>query len=508
MSNQESRGAARLRDRRVARVVDREIAPVWHDRFARLIIRNLPPITGLFALDIHCGPGRLTSEILQRTDPRSRVLAIEPDDTLLSLAKSRIKPEWRRRVYHKPGNFDDITTMSDATYDLTVANLVLSETHDLSNAFGEMLRITKPGGHVMATLPLSGTWEEAEDIFNEVLRDAGLRAASRRLERFRALRQRPQILAEILRSTGVPDSSFVIEHERLQVLFPSGREFLFAPVIEHGPLRLWKAIIGNDGKPPELFWKLKEAIDTYYAGHVLSVSIVAGLIHIQRPLVGGEPTLAADYWQRYPSLDRLWGGMAQASTSGHGRPLLPFSDADVDEFDLDIDIDFDGSEDHADDGLDAQPDVGLSHGLDAQPDVGLSHGLDAQPDTGFGHDFDAPSDPGFGAQPDHDLAHRIDARHDFGAPEEPARVFSHDNAMRATELPPQPDAFDEDMVTRPREVEPKAPPHAFVDDDEFDPLAGTFLPDAGHATEPEPLPEPELPEPEPEPLPEPEPEPE
>ncbi|MGB1278133.1 MAG: class I SAM-dependent methyltransferase, partial [Nannocystaceae bacterium] len=327
---------AALRDRRVARVIDREIAPIWHDRFARLIIRNLPQKEGLFVLDIECGPGRLTTEVLQRTDRTTRVLALETSPALLELAKSRVRPEWKRRVYHKPGTFDDIMSMGDASYDLTLANLVLNETHDVGSAITELSRITRPGGRVMATMPMYGSWEEVEDIFAEVLLDAGLKDAARRLKRFRSVRPSPAQLSEVVRGQGIDRKDFVIEHERLQLLFPSGREFLFAPLIEHGPLRLWKAIIGKEGSAAELFWKLKEAIDTYYQGHVFAVTLVAGLINIGLPdPETDQPALTAEFWQHYPQLDALWGRMANP------RGIQsPFSGSDDDDFDFDLDIDF------------------------------------------------------------------------------------------------------------------------------------------------------------------------
>lgn len=126
MSSQDNRGggAASLRDRRVARVIDREIAPIWHDRFARLIVRNLPGSSDVIALDIHCGVGRTTAELLARLGPAARVLAIEPDDTLIEMAKTRMRPEWRNRVYLKPGNFDDVAGMADDSYNLDRKSVV------------------------------------------------------------------------------------------------------------------------------------------------------------------------------------------------------------------------------------------------------------------------------------------------------------------------------------------------------------------------------------------------
>jgi len=327
-----------LRDRRVARVIDREIAPIWHDRFARLIIRNLPGASDVIALDIHCGVGRTTAELLGRLGSAARVLAIEPDDTLIEFAKTRMRPEWKNRVYLKPGNFDDVTAMADDSYNLVVANLVLGDAGDIGSALTEMIRVNRIGGRILATLPMAGSWDEVEDIFAEVLRDAGLTAAVRRLERLRELRPTGAQLAKVVRDAGVAEDDLVIEQERFQLLFPSGREFLFAPVVEHGPLRLWKAVIGKDGSPQELFWRLKEAIDTYYTGHVLAVNVIAGLmnINVAKGTESPGPRLAARYWRHYSGLDALWGGLA----SGYVRvsePSLPaFGEGDFD-FDLEID---------------------------------------------------------------------------------------------------------------------------------------------------------------------------
>ncbi len=313
---------------------------MWHDRFARLIIRNLPSMPDVLALDVHCGSGRTTGELLHRLGAGAKVLAIDPDEGAIELAKTRIRPEWKNRVYFKPGHFDDVTAMADDSYNLVVANLVLGESVDLSSALTEMIRVSKIGGRILATVPLHGTWDEVEDIFAEILRDAGMTAALRRLEALRAIRPTGPQLGGILRNLGVETDDYVVEHERFQLIFPSGREFLFAPVIEHGPLQMWKAVIGKDGAPQELFWRLKEAIDTYYSGHVLAVTAHAGLVHVEvaKGTARPGPRLAARFWRHYPELDALWGGLADGYAKAR-EPLLPFSDDDVSDFDLDIDLD-------------------------------------------------------------------------------------------------------------------------------------------------------------------------
>jgi SAM-dependent methyltransferase len=297
------------RDERAARLVDREVAPLWHDRFARMMWRHLPDEPPDLVLEVHAAAGRTTTELLGRLPARSKIIALEPDPLLRELAKARVA-EHKDRVYLKAGGLDDIASMAAASYDLVVANLVLGETASHDVALRELLRITKPGGQVLATLPLEGSWAEPEDLYREVLRDASLRDVVRRLKRLGQLRPTGHELSRILIDSGCSPHHFVIEQERFELLFAGGREFLFSPVIEHGPLRLWKAIIGDAGKPQEIFWRLKESIDTYFHGHVFGVTVVAGLVRVHVPEAGAAAQAAADtagaYWSRWPELDALW----------------------------------------------------------------------------------------------------------------------------------------------------------------------------------------------------------
>jgi ubiquinone/menaquinone biosynthesis C-methylase UbiE len=333
VSNPRTAGASSVREQKLARVIDREVAPIWHDRFARLLLRELPNNPELFALDVHSGPGHTTAELLQRLDESSRVVALGRDPWLMQVAKTRVKPEWKRRVYFKAGDIDDVTGMNDDTYDLTLANLVLGEqVVEWQPALAELMRVTKPGGQVAVTLPLSGTWQEVEDLFEEMLRDEGMRKEVATLQQLRRRRPKPSQLVAGAREIGLSDTDFIIEHERFELLFRSGREFLFAPVIEHGPLRLWKAILGRAEKPQALFWRFKEAIDTYYAGRVLSVTVIAGLVRLRVPAGAGGPAedFAAAYWARYPSLSRAWGLAAT-------EPATAAAAGEDEDFDIDLD---------------------------------------------------------------------------------------------------------------------------------------------------------------------------
>ncbi|MCR9159303.1 MAG: class I SAM-dependent methyltransferase [Nannocystaceae bacterium] len=321
--------ATNLREQKVARMVEREVGPVWDDRFARLLWRHLPPLREGMVLDLHSGVGNTIEQLLTRLPASVRVLGLEPTEAKRSLAKSKIAPEWKNRVYLKAEGAASVADMGDALYDLVVANLVLSEAHDLSEALEGLIRVTKPGGTVMATLPMHGTWAEAEDLLREVLRDEGLDKAQNRLRRMAGLRPTGPSLATVLGGIGLSPAHYVVEQERFTLLFGSGREFLFSPLVELGPLRLWKAVIeSEDGNPQRAFFRFKEAIDAYCTASVFTVTAVAGAIILQRPMAGEDPrTLpGAHYWRRYPGLDAMW----LEAESGRMPDESLSSDIDVD----------------------------------------------------------------------------------------------------------------------------------------------------------------------------------
>lgn len=301
--------ATNLREQKVARMVEREVGPVWDDRFARMLWRHLPPLREGMVLDIHSGVGNTIEQLLTRLPASVRVLGLEPTEAKRSLAKSKIAPEWKNRVYLKAEDAASVAEMGDALYDLVVANLVLSEAHDLSEALEGLIRVTKPGGTVMATLPMYGTWAEAEDLLREVLRDEGLVQAQNRLRRMANLRPTGPMLASVLDGIHLTPAHYVVEQERFTLLFGSGREFLFSPLVELGPLQLWKAVVESDnGNPQQAFFRFKEAIDAYCTSSLFTVTAVAGAVILQRPMDGEDPrTLpGARYWRRYPGLDSMW----------------------------------------------------------------------------------------------------------------------------------------------------------------------------------------------------------
>ena len=122
-------------------------------------------IDGLRALDVGCGPGALTAELVKRLGP-SAVAAVDPSDTFVAAAQARYPAVDVRRATAEQLPFDD------RVFDATFAQLVVHFMDDPVVGFREMARVTREEGVVAACVwdhdggegPLSLFWDAAHEL--------------------------------------------------------------------------------------------------------------------------------------------------------------------------------------------------------------------------------------------------------------------------------------------------------------------------------------------------------
>ncbi|HEX5058798.1 MAG TPA: class I SAM-dependent methyltransferase [Kofleriaceae bacterium] len=267
-----------LKVEKLARIYDEEIAPVWGTRFGKMLLRNLAVPDRGQVLDISCGTGYPTVEILRRMSDGSRLIAIDASSAMLDVARRKIAdlgPLGKKGVFFRTESAVPKLSFADCVYDLVVCNLGLSEMPSIEIALRDFARVTKIGGEVRCTLPLAGTFEEFHDLYREVLIKHDKHEALDRLERHIA---RYPTIEHVERCMKSANLAVDIEAEEFTLLFKSSREFFFAPVIEYGPLQEWKDIAGNGQEMQDVFWYIKEAIDAYFDGRPFQVTVKAGCL--------------------------------------------------------------------------------------------------------------------------------------------------------------------------------------------------------------------------------------
>ena len=120
---------------------------------------------GARALDVGCGPGALTAQLVARLGVDA-VTAVDPSESFVAAARARF-PGLR-----VPAGVAESLPLPDDSVDLTVAQLVVHFLPDPVAGLTEMARVTRPGGVVAANVwdhagnggPLDAFWRAAHDL--------------------------------------------------------------------------------------------------------------------------------------------------------------------------------------------------------------------------------------------------------------------------------------------------------------------------------------------------------
>lgn len=133
---------------------------------------------GQRALDVGCGPGALTTELVRRLGARA-VSAVDPSEPFVDAARRRL-----------PGVTVELASAEalpfpDDTFDVVLAQLVVHFMTDPVAGLTEMARVARPGGAVAACVwdhassqgPLGLFWNAAQALDPAVETEAGLAGA-------------------------------------------------------------------------------------------------------------------------------------------------------------------------------------------------------------------------------------------------------------------------------------------------------------------------------------------
>jgi ubiquinone/menaquinone biosynthesis C-methylase UbiE len=274
-------GRALEKQERLARVYDVEVWPVYGQRFASLLLGAVDPLPGARVVEVGCATGALTVDLARRLDASAGVVAL---DEAPFVAEARLKlehaPDVAARISFEVAPLAPLP-LADASADLAVSNLAVAAFGDPPRAIREMARVLVPGGAVLLTTPLRGSWAEFIDIYRDVLRENAPAAAVAALDHHVASSPDGPTAAAWLEAAGLTQVEVAVE--RWEILFRSAREFFYAPLVELGPLSRWKRIAGRGEDVQDVFFFTKEAIDTYFKGTAFPVTIVGAVVKGRKP---------------------------------------------------------------------------------------------------------------------------------------------------------------------------------------------------------------------------------
>jgi ubiquinone/menaquinone biosynthesis C-methylase UbiE len=261
---------------RLARAQDEEVYPLFGQKLADLLTAGLELAPRGHVLQVGCGLGDTTALLLRKMDSESRLIVVEATPALVERARASIDAEASGKgLFFRAHALGDKLPFAENGFDLVLANVSLPELPSPAAQLAELVRVTKPGGELRLATPVAGTWRELLDVYSDILVRLRKEKIARALAAYRSTFPEPEALASQLEAAGLSQVS--IETVHWDLMFRTGREFFYSPVIELGPLPRWKALAGKGPEMQDTFLAIKEAIDTYYGGSAFSVSVYAGM---------------------------------------------------------------------------------------------------------------------------------------------------------------------------------------------------------------------------------------
>jgi len=133
---------------------------------------------GQRVLDVGCGPGALTAQLVERLGSGA-VSAIDPSASFVAAIMARFPDvDVQRGVAER-------LPFADGTFDAALAQLVVHFMTDPVTGLAEMARVTRPGGlvaacvwdHAGGTGPLTAFWQAVHDLDPGARDEAGLAGA-------------------------------------------------------------------------------------------------------------------------------------------------------------------------------------------------------------------------------------------------------------------------------------------------------------------------------------------
>jgi ubiquinone/menaquinone biosynthesis C-methylase UbiE len=274
--------AAVEKQEKLARAYDTDVWPIYAGRFAEAALRVLAPRPAARVVEVGCATGLSTLELARKLGADARVSAFDEAPAAVALARARVEgdAQARGRVTLEVAA-PTALPVADREADVAVSNLAVAEADDPPAAVRELARTLAPGGQAVITLALRGTWGEFLDVYRDVLREQGKRDSAGALERYVAALPDGDSAARWLQAAGLENVE--VAALRWEILFKSTREFFFAPLVELGPLSRWKQIAGRGDDMQDIFFFTKEALDAYFKGTVLPMTVVGATVTGKKP---------------------------------------------------------------------------------------------------------------------------------------------------------------------------------------------------------------------------------
>ncbi len=247
-----------------------DVAPRLLLASAELLLDALPPLQPQTRfLEVCAGAGPLARPLVERIAGLGRLVAVESDWGL-----AQHLPSSKGRAARVVAGADRLP-FAAGSFDVVICNLVLGDAQEDRPRLVELRRVMRPGGWLLATVLLRGSFDALLDVLIESCEAQSLHAS--RLALIEALRGLPD---EASLEATMAEAELDVAHlgvEERALFFKDGAACLSDPLVREVLLPSW--LHDAPPVPDSALAAAAAAIDTYFGGRFalrLKTAIITG----------------------------------------------------------------------------------------------------------------------------------------------------------------------------------------------------------------------------------------
>lgn len=208
-------------------------------------------------LDVGFGLGFPLIEIAQRMGKFSQIYGIDPWETAVKIARSKVERLSLSNVHLTLGDAAKMP-FEEKFFDLIVSNVGVNNFDHAEQVITECYRVLKRPGRICLTSNLQGTFSEFYDAYRLTVRELGHKELVEKINEQERHRSTDESIRDLLE--GAKFSVLKVKKSQFTYRFVDGTTMLNHVLIYSGFLPSWRKIVPEE-KEKEIFSLLEEKLN-------------------------------------------------------------------------------------------------------------------------------------------------------------------------------------------------------------------------------------------------------
>src|SRR5919112_733879 len=267
--------STRKSDKELAFLHDLYVATDWGERFAQLVDEHVALPKEGRAVYVGSGTGGHALALAARGGAALELVGVEESEGQVELARAKAAAFEGADVDFRHAQLEDLA-FEDEQFDLVVGDASLVAPERLPEVLAEMVRVAAPGAAVSLSVASASSFGEFFSVYWEALTGAGYGEQAEEVASF--IKELPTVsdleaMASREALEGVESWTSKEEFD-----FPSGREFLDAPLVRDFLLERWLGSLPDDAARAAVLEEVARIIDEDRAEGDFSLSVKATIV--------------------------------------------------------------------------------------------------------------------------------------------------------------------------------------------------------------------------------------